>query len=77
MYFDACLYRIQTIGHSYIVQMEWAWIVPHEICIYLLYVCYNSENKYQQQRQQQQLFRYSIGSHTGGFKMAICSLSPR
>ncbi len=23
-------------------------IVPHEICIYVLYVCYNSENKQQQ-----------------------------
>ena len=39
------VYRIQIIGHSYITQMEWPRIVPNEICIYLLYVCYNLENK--------------------------------
>ncbi len=42
------VYRIQIIGHSYIAQVEWPRIVPHKICIYLLYVCYNSENKQQQ-----------------------------
>ncbi len=41
------VHRIQIIGHSYIAQMEWPWIVPCEICIYVLYVCYNSENKQQ------------------------------
>ncbi len=41
--------RIQIIGHRYIAQMEWPRIVPHELCVYLLYVCYNSENKQQQQ----------------------------
>ncbi len=66
MYLDACLYHIQKIGHSYIVQTELSWTVPHEICTYLLYVCYNSENKQQQYKQQQQLFRHSISSHTGG-----------
>ncbi len=35
-------------------------IVPHEICIYLLYVCYNSKNK----QQQQQPHEY-IGYHCG------------
>ncbi len=35
-------YRIQIICHSYIAQMEWPRIVPNEIGIYLLYVCYNS-----------------------------------
>ncbi len=29
--------------------MEWPRIVPHGICIYVLYVCYNSKNKQQQQ----------------------------
>ncbi len=42
------VHRIQIIGHSYIAQMEWPRIVPREIWIYLLYVCYNSENKQQQ-----------------------------
>ncbi len=37
------IYLIQTIGYTYIVQMEWTRIVPYEI-MYLLYVCYNSEN---------------------------------
>ncbi len=31
--------------------MEWPRIVPREIGIYVLYVCYNSENKQQQQQQ--------------------------
>ncbi len=39
------VYRIQIIGQSYIAQMEWLWIVPHGICIYLLYVSYILENK--------------------------------
>ncbi len=33
--------------------MEWPRIVPRKICIYVFYVCYNSENKQQQQQQQQ------------------------
>ncbi len=45
------VHRIQIIGHSYIAQMEWPRIVPREIYIYLLYVCYSSENKQQQQQQ--------------------------
>ncbi len=44
------VHRIQIIGHSYIAQMEWPRVVPREICIYVLYVCYNSENKQQQQQ---------------------------
>ncbi len=44
------VHRIQIIGHSYIAQMERPRIVLREICIYVLYVCYNSENKQQQQQ---------------------------
>ncbi len=32
--------------------MEWPRIVQHEIYIYLLYVCYNSENKHHHNQQQ-------------------------
>ncbi len=53
------VYRIQTIGHSYIAQMEWPQIVPHEICIYLLYVCYSSENKQQQQQLKKSILFHS------------------
>ena len=55
MYLDACL-SYSDSGQSYIAQMEWT---RHEICIYLLYVCYNSENKQQQQQPQLQSF-YAI-----------------
>ena len=48
------VYRIQIIGNSYITWMKWPWIVPREMRMRLLYVCYNSENIQQQQQQQQQ-----------------------
>ncbi len=50
MYLNACSSYSDHRSQLYIAQMEWPRIVPHEICIYVLYVCYNSENKQQQQQ---------------------------